>query len=218
MSLYQNLISLTFATADPDNISVSQSPGAAGNLTITGDLASAGVATMDAPRRVLITSGGDDSANTFIVTGTGSNGLLLSESILGSNAGSVYTNHDFATVTSVHISAASGGTVTVGTNGVGSSIPVIMDTIVNPAVYGAAVIITGTVNYSIEMSYDDFAPAWDLNANTPTWFPVAPEFSSQSSTKNGTIQGPCTMIRLTVNSGAGTASLKLIKPLIAGPF
>lgn len=217
MSLYQNTIVMTLAAASATNIALSQSPGSAGNLTLNGALVSGGVATLDIPRRVLITSAGNDSGITFTVIGTGFNGLAQTEVVSGGNAAAVYTNHDFKTVTRISISAASASTVTVGTNGVGSSIPVILDTVVNPASYGAAVIVTGTVNYNVEMSYDDFAPLWDLNINTPTWF-AASGFSSQTTNQSGTIAGPCTMIRLTVNSGTGTASLKLIKPLIAGPF
>lgn len=218
MSLYQNLIPMQLATADDDGISLSQTPLTAGNLTITGALASGGVATLDVPRRVLITSAADDSAVTFTVYGTGANGATQSESLVGSAGapGSVYTLKDYKTVTRIAVASATAGAVKVGTNGVGSSVPVIMDTMVNPASYGAAVVVSGTVNYSVEVSYDDFAPLFDLNANTPTWF-AATGFSSQATNQNGTITGPCTMIRLTINSGTGIARLKLIKPLIAGP-
>jgi hypothetical protein len=216
MSLYQNLITMQLAAPDDNGISASQSLGAAGNLLINGALASGGIATLDVPRRVLITSAGNDSSLTWIVTGTGANGLSLTESLAGGNAVGVYTNHDFSTVTSIHGSAATASTVIAGTNGIASSVPIIMDTIVNPATYGAAAVVSGTVNYSIEKSYDDFAPLFDLNANTPTWFPTS-GFSGQTTNQSGTIAGPCTMIRLTVNDGTGSVSMKLIKPLIAGP-
>lgn len=216
MSLYQNLLTMTLAAASANNIALSQTPSGAGNLTLNGSTVTGGVATLDFPRRILLTSGGDDHLLTAIITGTGLNGLALSESIAGGNPTSS-TVHDFKTVTSIHISGATASTITAGTNGVGSSVPVILDTIVNPASYGAAVTVTGTVNYTVEMSYDDFSPAWDLNANTPVWFPAS-GFSSQTTNQNGTIAGPCSLIRLTVNSGTGTASMKLIKPLIAGPF
>jgi hypothetical protein len=216
MSLYQNLITMVLAASGATKIALSQGP-VTGAFTINGSLATGGVATLDVPRRVLITSAGNDSGITFTVTGTGANGLALSEVLTGGNATGVYTNHDFATVTGISSSAATASTVEAGTNGVGSSIPVIVDTIVNPANYGVAVTVTGTVTYTVEMSYDDFAPLFDLNANTPTWFPAS-GFNSQTSNQNGNIVGPCTMIRLTVNSGTGTVSMKLIKPLIAGAF
>lgn len=217
MSLYQNNITMKLASASATNIALSQSPVGAGNLTINGAAATGGVATLDVPRRVLLTSGGNDSSLTIVVTGTGSNGLVLSESLAGGNV-TAYTNHDFKTVTSIHVSGATASTITAGTNGIGSSIPVIMDTIVNPASYGAACVVgAGTVNYTVEMSYDDFAPLWDLNANTPVWF-AASGFSAQSTNQAGTIAGPCTLIRLTVNSGTDPVSMKLIKPLIAGAF
>ena len=218
MSLYQNLVTMKLAAASANNIALSQSPSGAGNLTINGSTATGGVATLDVPRRVLITTGGDDSSLTYTVYGTGFNGLSLVEAVPGPNHTTGYTAHDFATVTRVAISGASSSTVTVGTNGIASSIPIIMDTIVNPATYGCACIVgTGTVNYTVEISYDDFAPLWDLNANTPVYF-AASGFSAQSTNQNGTIAGPCSLIRLTVNSGTDPVSMKLIKPLIAGAF
>ena len=109
------------ASADADNICASQTPLAAGAMTINGAAASGGVATLDVQRRVLITSAADDSDITFRITGTNSDNNPIRETITGGNAAAVYTVQDFKTVTEVYASAAASGAVTVGTNGVGSS-------------------------------------------------------------------------------------------------
>ena len=58
------------AAADADGICASQTPLAAGALTINGALATGGVATIAVPARITITSAGNDSTNTFVVVGT----------------------------------------------------------------------------------------------------------------------------------------------------
>lgn len=212
---FNRSLSLTLATADPDNISVSQSPGSAGNLTITGDLASGGVATMDVPRRVLITSGGNDTGTNFTIYGTGANGLSQSEVVAGTNASSAYTTHDFATVNQVAISAASAGTVQVGTNGIGSTSPWMIDQWTNNPNIGLGTIVTGTVNYTLQFSMDNYSPLWDLNSVTPTWYTVF-GFDGITSNAYGDLNQPCTMVRLTINSGTGTVQVNGIQSAIFG--
>jgi len=85
----------------------SQSPGAAGNLTLTE-------AVPDMPRNVTITSGGDDRTATFTVTGTDEKGDAQTEVITGANGGAAAGAKYFATVTQITISKASAGTVTAG--------------------------------------------------------------------------------------------------------
>lgn len=114
-------ISITGATADPDGISLSQTPSGAGNLTITGAFASGGVATLTPAGRVSITSGSNISNRTLTITGTDRNGYALVEAITGPNNATVYTLGDFKTVTQIAISGAAAGALTAGTNGVAST-------------------------------------------------------------------------------------------------
>lgn len=104
-------------TADDDGIAASQKPAAGDEqtLTIAGVYASAGVATLDVPRRVTITSDGDDSGRTFIVTGTDEFGNAIAETIDGPNSTTVTSMNYFATVTEVAIDDDSTGNLTVGT-------------------------------------------------------------------------------------------------------
>lgn len=107
-----------YAAADANAVSVSQTPAAGGvqNLTITGVLASGGVATLDVPRQVVITPVGDESARLFYVEGTGNKGNFLAEAIVGGNAAATETVQAFKTVTRVSIDAdTDNGAVEVGT-------------------------------------------------------------------------------------------------------
>lgn len=108
-------------TADADGIATAQTLADAGAFALDGILATDGVATLDVPRRVLITSSGDDTGITFRVTGTNHDGNPIRETLTGVNATTVYTTQDFKTVTEVYASGATDGDVEVGTNGVASS-------------------------------------------------------------------------------------------------
>lgn len=107
---------LALAAADPNGVCLSQTPAAGGvqNLTIAGALASGGVATMDTPRHVSITSAGNDSARTFTVTGTDRYGNVITETISGPNATTRNGAKNFATVTAVTVDANTAGAIQVG--------------------------------------------------------------------------------------------------------
>src|SRR5258707_915484 len=106
---------LALAVASATNIAASQSP-AAGAIVLNGSAVTSGVATLDAARRVIVTSGGNDSAITFTVVGTNRGGNPLSETITGGNIAAASTTQDFKTVSSVTHTGTVAGTVTVGTN------------------------------------------------------------------------------------------------------
>lgn len=187
--------------ADDDAIAESQSPGA-GDISLDGTLVSGGVATLDTPRRVLITSGGDDSGITFTVTGTNYAGNSISETVVGTNGSTVATNLDFATVTAVTASGAVTGTLIVGTNGVGSSPWFFVDRGVNTIEIGVGVVVSGTVNYDVEYTYDD-----PNDPYTVSGYPTPFNSSLANSAVNGdvAIKAPVVAVRLTINSGTGTA-------------
>ena len=208
------VLTLQLATAVVNGISTSQSLGGAGNFTITGSLATAGVATLVPARRVLFTFAADETGHNFTVTGTDRYGRSQSEVVVGTT-GTAYTAKDFLTVTQVSGSAATTGNVQVGTNAVGSTAPYIVDSFINPANIAAALEITGTVTTGLEGSLTDLTPSWDLANNTVVWYPVS-GFSGLTANTQNTITGPFTMIRLTNTSGTGTAKARLVVPFLAG--
>lgn len=193
------------AVADPDNICLSQTPGGAVAMTINGAAATGGVATLDVARRVLITSAGNDSGITFRITGANSDGNPIRETVTGPNATTAYTVQDFKTVTEVRTSAAAAGAVTVGTNGVASSPWKLMDYYQTPANMSIGVLVSGTVNYSVEYTYDDVQAPNGIGSALGNYPPVPTLFShaslvAKTANFDGVINDPIRAWRLTLNS------------------
>lgn len=109
-------------TATANNIAQSQTPAGATALTLNGTTVSGGVAYLGTPQRVYITSVSDETAKTFVVTGTGysagGQGVFgVTETITGANASTTSTTNLFWTVTSIVPSGATTGAITVGAYG-----------------------------------------------------------------------------------------------------
>lgn len=218
-----NTKSITYqlSAAAATGISTSASVNAGVSSVLNGSLVTAGVATLDThpntARRVIVTPAADESTNTFTITGTDRYGRPQVEALKGvANPTVAQSSKDFLTVTKVVPTNNTAGAITVGTSSVGSSDAYIADWIANPNVIGAALVIgAGTVNATIQESYDDLAPAWDQANNTVTWFNDA-NLASKAANSNGTLAGPFTMIRLLINSGTDPVTLKLIVPFNGG--
>lgn len=83
-----------------------------------------------------------------------------------------------------------------------------MNTNTNPFNVGFGVIVSGVVDYTVQHTFDDPAVGFT------TWF-NHPTIAAQIANADGNYAFPVTGIRVTVNSGAGTATLKLIQAGIA---
>jgi hypothetical protein len=94
--------------------------------------------------------------------------------------------------------------VSVSKTGTGSSSSIIMNTEITPFNVGFGVVVSGTVNYTVQHSFDD--PAGTIS----TWF-SHPTVASQAANADGNYAFPVTAIKLLVNSGSGTATLNLIQ-------
>jgi len=213
MASRPHTFSLTPDAADDNGISVSQTPAAGGaqNLTITGALASGGVATMDVARQVIITSAGDESGRTFSVTGTNVHGDVIKEDITGINIGVATSVHDYKTVTQVQVDADTAGAVLVGTSGVLASAWYPLNRI-EFATHSIAGIISGTANYDAELTYDDL---FNLDVAAPQTAGAAPTVFNHATVVNettsqeGTIAAPATGVRLKINSFTAGAVVSL---------
>lgn len=203
-------VSLALAAASANNIALSQTPGGAGNLTLNGARATGGVATLDAARRVLFTPAGAEATNVTIwtVTGTNRTGNIISEVVNGvNNPSTVGTVNDFATVTQIAVNKAQAGAVTVGTSGIASTAWFMTNQHTTPINIGVAVAVTGTINYTIEYTYDDFnAP---FTGTYPTVFSLA-TMTSQTGNLDSTFTTPVFAVRLTQNSFTNPGTAKAI--------
>jgi len=97
---------------------------------------------------------------------------------------------------------------TVSKTGAGSTDAIVINTNTNPVNIGFAAIVTGTVNYSIQISYDD------PGVGFTTWFDDT-TITSKTGNEDGSINFPVTGIKALVNSGTGTVTLKVVQAGIA---
>lgn len=93
---------------------------------------------------------------------------------------------------------------TVSKTGVGSSSALVMNTNISPFNVGFGVIVTGTVDYTVQHTFDDPAVGFT------TWF-SHPTVAGEVANADGNYAFPVTGIKVLVNSGDGTATLKLLQ-------
>lgn len=173
---------------------------------------------LDAQRRLLFTFGADESANTFTVIGTNQAGFPINEAVAGVNASTTSSNLDFKTVSSVRAIAASGGTVSVGTYGVGSSLWQIQNWHADPTDISVVGIVTSpntAVVYSVDYTYDD---PNNLPSGVTYPTPITHiNMNNLSSTGDASIVAPVTAVRLTINSGTGSVRAIFTQAGIGSP-
>ncbi len=102
-------------------LTTAASVSAAGQLSRNGNAYRVaymyGTSLLAPAQAVYITSAGDDSGVTFTVYGRDADGIEISESITGANAGAAYGSKLFAEVIAVYANGALASTATVGTVG-----------------------------------------------------------------------------------------------------
>jgi hypothetical protein len=93
---------------------------------------------------------------------------------------------------------------TVSQTGAGNSSALVMNTNISPFNVGFGVDVTGTVDYTVQHTFDDPSVGFTL------WFDH-PTIAAQSTDKDGNYAFPVSGIRVKVNSGGGSVVLKLIQ-------
>lgn len=196
------------AAASANNIALSQVVSGAANVTLNGALVSGGVATLDVPRRVLITNVGNDSGVTFTVYGTTFGGAPVSEALQGTSGSTVASTVDFATVTRIATSGSTSASgITVGTNGVAGSRWLRLDSWAD-AKTAIQCNATGTVNYTVQVTMDDpNDPVSPVAVNAVTWLNTN---DADAVTAIGDVftnfDWTPTYARILLNSGSGSVS------------
>lgn len=101
--------------------------------------------------------------------------------------------------------------VTVSRTGAGSSPAAPLDHYQSPFNVGFGVVVSGTVNYTIQHTFDNVFDA----AVTPTWF-NHPTLISQAANADGNYAFPVRAVKVLVNSGSGTASMTVLQAGMPG--
>lgn len=99
--------------------------------------------------------------------------------------------------------------VVLSVTGVGNSIPDPLDHYLTPFNVSLGVVVTGTITYTVQYTYDDVFAA-NYNPATGNWLPH-PSLTAQTATKDSNIAYPVRAVRLTTSAGTGTATLTVIQ-------
>jgi hypothetical protein len=93
---------------------------------------------------------------------------------------------------------------TISKTGTGSSSALVMNTNQTPFNVGFGVVVSGTVNYTVQHTFDNPAVGFT------TWF-SHPTIASLAVNADGNYAFPVTGIKVLVNSGDGSATMNLVQ-------
>ena len=102
--------------------------------------------------------------------------------------------------------------VVISQTGVGSSAPIPVDIYAVSFQIGIGVTVTGTVNYTVQHTYDDpFAAGGPVK-----WYNAQAALTGQTADAEGGYTQPMRAVRITVNSGTGTATMRVVQASTIG--
>lgn len=179
--------------------------------TVAGTLVvgTQGEALMDTQRQVRFTSGGNDTAINFTVTGTNDEGVAITETIAGSNASTADTTMSFYTVTGVTASGSVATTLKIGTNGVGHTKPIPLDQHTDPFAVALFIEIGAgkTVNCTVQYTPDDVYTLANVQSATGLLWTDHAGLSAKTASIDSNIAYPAAAVRFKINSGTDPATL-----------
>lgn len=210
---------------------LSQAVASAKALTLNGSLVTAGVATFDNARRVVVTSANaGDAGLVFTVTGTNRYGFpQTSTATLATVAGTTsgYTALDFLTVTAITAPSATAGNITAGTNGIGST-DWLIDNWLAPN-WSMTVIFLGPAgtNYTLETTLDDpcfvagqpYSFSLAPSSNSPPIATAWPNLTDVAGNNQAQFApgDMCYAHRMTIVAGTGPVTMQSIQAGIGSP-
>lgn len=195
VSVTKNLVA-----AVTNGIAQSQSLAAAGALTLNGTLVTGGVANLASQRRVAITSAGNDAARKATIVGTNGTGTARTEILTLGSATAVVSVNDFLTVGTVSVDGAIASTVTVGTNGTGSTDWIMPNFHLTPFDVTIDTQVANSVTYTVEGTQGNY---WDAVPSPPT-INIHTIAASGSVAAETTLSTAITGFRYTITAGTGT--------------
>ncbi len=219
----RTVAAVTLTNASATSLALSQQPLAAGALTLNGALISSGTYQAESlgtngiariSHKIAIASDADESKKTFVITGTNPDGVAQSESITGPNTTTVNSTKFYSTVSSVSIDAKSVGNITVGTANVVQTPTIMMNTRTSSIQISNAVIISGTINFTLAHTFDNIMYSSNYNlqsgnklVTTVTYFDD-PTIASKTANTAALLSLPVSGSHLTINSYSSGATFR----------
>jgi hypothetical protein len=209
----------TLAASNNTAVAASQSPGA-GVIALNTT-----TVILDTQRRIILTSGGNDTGINFTVFGTNQAGFPIQDTFAGTNgtATPAQSNLDFLTVTNITHSGSVASTLLAGTNGVGSSLWNIVNWHADPQSLGFVVELrSGSANFTMQYTFDDpniLPMTGGLNA-AGLAFPLALNLATvtnATATIDSVFSSPVVAFRLLTNSGTGTLVFRGLQAGLGSP-
>lgn len=157
------------------------------------------------PCQITITPTGDESTNTYTVTGIDVNGSTVTETIAGKNASASTSALTYAVVTSVKFTNAPANAFTIGNAQSGSTRWVRFDDWA-PSYISIQCVASGTVNYTVQYTMDDPNSVTNpIVQSSVTWVNSddADVVAASASAVSNFIFAPI-FARVNMNSGSGT--------------
>ena len=103
--------------------------------------------------------------------------------------------------------------IVLSQTGAGATRVAPMDNYISPFNVALGVLVSGTVNYTVQYTFDNvFASGYSPASGN--WVDH-PSLTAQTTTKDSNIAYPVTGVRLNVNSGTGSATLTIIQAGVA---
>lgn len=104
--------------------------------------------------------------------------------------------------------------ITRSVTGVASSTVVPLDHYIAPFSVGIGCVVTGTVSYTVQHTYDDvWAPTY--SAASGVWFAHS-TIATKTANFDGNYSAPVTAVRVTIASGTGSVAMTVIQAGIVG--
>ena len=164
-------------------------------------------------RRVLLTSTSGSETASITLTGTNSSGNIITESITFATALTAQSNLDYVTITKILPTSGAVGSISAGTNGVGSSNWYTWNYRVTPPMNLAVAVelVSGAVNYTVQYTFDNpNATSGEYGITYPIPFNLA-TMIAQTATLDSTISTPIYATRVLINSGTGVIRCRFIQ-------
>lgn len=196
-------LSYTPVAGGANTIATSQTPGGAGNITLDGALAVGGVIPQQELAYIVSqASVSDESGKTFTITGTNADGAPQTEDLTGANATTVVSTKFWRSISSISVSAATTGAITVGTpNTTLCAVTPTFPVDINKNYTTVAADIGGTINFTLQKAYER-----PTAGETPNWITLQ---AAGTVDVQATVTGPVGAVRAQINSYTNNATLAL---------